>query len=635
MPDYDQMVRRQGVLADFGEFTLCCDDLDQILTEACRLVAEALGTKRAKILEIQDHGRTLFVRAGVGWAPGVVGQLRLSIDDASSETYSIQAGKPVITRDIRQEDRFDVPEFMRQAGVVSLVNTPIRLPGGKAYGLLQVDDTEPHDFGEEDTKFLQTYTTILGPVLDRLLKLGDLRSTRERFRITAEEILDYAIFATDPDGRITDWLPGAEAVFGWPAAEAVGQPAAMMFTPEDREKGEPEKEMAQAREAGLGPDVRWHVCKNGSRVFIEGSVRPLRNDEGRLTGFLKIGQDVTERRADEVRLRESEGWLRTLIEGVPQLLWRSEPRGQWIWSSPQWQAYTGQSQEESIGLGWLDALHPEDRDAAMEAWDDAAGRGRLDVEYRVRRASDGAWRWHQTRSLPVQHPPRPEQERGGTEWLGTSTDIEELKGLQNEQSVLVAELQHRTRNLLGVMQNVARKSIPPSPGRDVYDARLAAVSRVQGFLGRSTAYTAPLRELVEAELQAAGDGTSPRVLTEGPAVELPGQGVQPLALALHELATNAVKYGALAEANPAGRLSVRWHLAEGRYGQELVLTWQETGVAMPAEPPSRRGYGSELITRALPYQLKAETRLEFRPDGVWCEVKLPAGSFTCTKDLAA
>ena len=106
----------------------------------------------------------------------------------------------------------------------------------------------------------------------------------------------------------------------------------------------------------------------------------------------------------------------------------------------------------------------------------------------------------------------------------------------------------------------------------------------------------------------------------GPALDLPGPIVQPLALALHELSTNAVKYGAFAQ--PAGRLSVVWAV-ERRAGEpRLMLDWRERGVSMP-EQPRRQGYGRELIERALPYQLRAETRLLFTPDGVHCTLGVP------------
>ncbi|MGM9458173.1 hypothetical protein, partial [Lacticaseibacillus rhamnosus] len=88
----------QRVLAEFGEFTLSNDDLDAVLTQACLLVAEALGTSRAKVLEIQEGGQSLLMRAGVGWKPGVVGRLRLPMSEHSSESFAIREGKPVITQ---------------------------------------------------------------------------------------------------------------------------------------------------------------------------------------------------------------------------------------------------------------------------------------------------------------------------------------------------------------------------------------------------------------------------------------------------------------------------------------------------------------------------------------------------------
>lgn len=180
MADLKQMMKRQQVLADFGEFAIRSQDLDAVLMEACRLVGEATGTGRAKVLEIQEEGRELFLRAGVGWGPDVVGRVRLPMDERSSETYAIQAGEPVVCQDIAHEDRFEVPAFMKTAGVVALVNVPIFVPGQRPYGILQVDDTGPREFGEDEIQFLRTYATILGPVIDRLHLVEERRAVREK-----------------------------------------------------------------------------------------------------------------------------------------------------------------------------------------------------------------------------------------------------------------------------------------------------------------------------------------------------------------------------------------------------------------------------------------------------------------------
>ena len=139
-----------------------------------------------------------------------------------------------------------------------------------------------------------------------------LRAEKQRLSVIVENARDYAIFTTDTQSRITDWLPGAESVFGWTAEEAVGQRTAMLFTPEDREIDAPETELRTAREKGVAPDVRWHMRHDDTRVFIDGSMIALREPDGSLRGFLKIGQDVTERRAAEEHLRESEAALRRL-----------------------------------------------------------------------------------------------------------------------------------------------------------------------------------------------------------------------------------------------------------------------------------------------------------------------------------
>ena len=175
MPNLEDMLRRERVLADFGDFALRSQDLDEVLTEGCRLIRRALGTDLGKVIEIEQERGTALVRAGIGWADGVVGKARIRLDERSSESYAIENGEPLISRNIQTEERFDFADFLKDAGVVSLVNVPIFLPGGEPYGLLQVDCTEARDFTEHDIAFLRTYSTILGPVIDRLHKVHDLQ----------------------------------------------------------------------------------------------------------------------------------------------------------------------------------------------------------------------------------------------------------------------------------------------------------------------------------------------------------------------------------------------------------------------------------------------------------------------------
>jgi two-component sensor histidine kinase len=259
----------------------------------------------------------------------------------------------------------------------------------------------------------------------------------------------------------------------------------------------------------------------------------------------------------------------------------------------------------------------------MAAWDCALEAGGIDVECRIGR-SDGTYLWFTTRATPV-------RDEHGTvmEWLGTSTDIDELRRLQEEQKVLVAELQHRTRNLIAVVRSIAQQTMAvtgPTPEfQEQFADRMAALARVQGLLSRSDEDPVTIEALIRLELDALGgvQEARDRIVLEGPPVPIRHSVVQTLALALHELATNARKYGALA--TDEGRLAVTWRVLEAHgEGRRLELLWTEDKVTCQVDSRSTQlGYGRELIERALPYALGAKTRFELRSDGVRCKIDLP------------
>jgi PAS domain S-box-containing protein len=326
-------------------------------------------------------------------------------------------------------------------------------------------------------------------------------------------------------------------------------------------------------------------------------------------------------------LRQTELRLTTLIEGMPQLVWRAANRGEWTWASPQWTAFTGLSDEDSRGMGWLEAFHPDDRQAALDAWSRAEAHDGLSFEARLCQAGKG-YRHFQTRAKPARTP-----EGAVLEWLGTSTDIDDIIRLQEQQSVLMNELQHRTRNLMAVVQAVMLRTLRGSSSLEEFrrciDDRMAALARVQGLLSRRGAYRVAFDALLRGELGAHvdldTDGNAPQVRLSGPrGVPLESSLVQTFALALHELATNAAKYGALAASG--GHLNVQWEVVATEAGNDqLHVDWRETGVTdlpAPGDKPRGGGYGRELIERALPYQMGAKTSFAFTGDGVHCTIKV-------------
>ncbi|WP_342641834.1 sensor histidine kinase [Rhodoligotrophos ferricapiens] len=436
----------------------------------------------------------------------------------------------------------------------------------------------------------------------------------ELFELAIDSAGDFAIFTIDPTGVTTSWNTGAQRLFGYTEEEILGRMADVIFTPEDLRAGAADEERAQALAQGRAFDERWHVRKDGSRFWASGLLMPLKD---RSRGFVKITRDRTEQHEIGNQLRETEERFRLLATNIPQLVFRGQPDGERHWASPQWVEFTGISSEDSSGLAWLEAVHPDDREGALQAWQHAKQNGEYVHEHRVRR-SDGEYRWHQTRARPIL----------SGEWVGTMTDVHDLRDLQNRQQVLIAELQHRTRNLLAVVMSIANHTMRLSPSLDAFrtefESRLLALSRVQGLLAQGDRNEADVRAIVLAELAAhLHEGRAPeKVHVDGPSANLTAGAAQTMGLALHELATNAIKYGALAQS--AGKLSVSWTIKEEQVRAWIVLEWRESNVRMPDDgAPRRRGYGTELIERALRYQLNAETRLDFGPDGVRCVILLP------------
>ena len=406
-----------------------------------------------------------------------------------------------------------------------------------------------------------------------------------------------------------------------------------LIIPEDRERASESLERVRAG-AWVTFEYRIRRPADGAIRWLRNTDFPIRNANGEVAHIGGIGHDITEVKRTEEALASAERRQRALVEGMPQLVWRAVDGGEWTWASPQWSEYCGQAEEESHGWGWLAPLHPDDRDLARAAWSNAAERGGLDAEYRIRHALDGEYRWFHTRASPVR-----DEHDAIVEWLGTSTDIHDLRDLQSRQQVLVAELQHRTRNLMGVIRSMsdktARASADLSDFRARFRDRLEALARVQGLLSRLTEHDrVTFDELIAAELGAL-NGDAAKVIVEGPpGVRLRSSMVQTLALAIHELATNAVKYGALGQ--PGGRLAVTWSLRPGAADERpwLHIDWRESGVVMPpASSAGGRGQGRELIERALPYQLSASTTYALGPDGVHCTIAIPVSTTAAPKEI--
>lgn len=389
--------------------------------------------------------------------------------------------------------------------------------------------------------------------------------------------------------------------------------------PEDREATVEALDRARA-ECGeyahefrsLHPDGSVRVLAARGRFF---------GADGAATRMIGVMRDVTAKRAAETALRDGERQLRVLVEGIPQLVWRAGSEGGWIWSSPQWSAFTGRSPEQSRGMGWLGAVHADDRDRMVALWAQAAERGTFEIEHRLCHHESGEYRWFQTRALPLYD----DGGSGVAEWLGTSTDIDDIRRLRERQKLLLAELQHRVRNTLAIVRSIVSRTAEGSDDVESVSAhiegRLDALARVQSAITRTSSGAVDLATLIEGELLAHALHEGERLSIQGPPASLERKTAETMSLAVHELTSNAVKYGALACSG--GRIAVRWALRRREGRRWLDFNWTESQLDAPVGPPDREGFGTEVLLRNLPYELGAETVFDVLPTGLRFRCSLP------------
>jgi two-component system, chemotaxis family, CheB/CheR fusion protein len=207
---------------------------------------------------------------------------------------------------------------------------------------------------------------------------------------------------------------------------------------------------------------------------------------------------------------------------------------------------------------------------------------------------------------------------------------EALRESEKHTKLLMAELQHRVRNTLAIVRSITRRTAVNSETIEDYamhlEGRIEAFARTQTVSTRSAEALVNLEEMIRDELLAHAVRDDEKAHVDGPPLRLRTAVAEKLGMAIHELATNAVKYGALSTAD--GHVDVTWR-TEGTDGdRKLKLEWRETGVRIATAAPRRRGFGTELIERTLPYEIDAKTALEFTPGGVRCVIEFPLNQRT-------
>jgi len=353
------------------------------------------------------------------------------------------------------------------------------------------------------------------------------------------------------------------------------------------------------------PDgVSW-VAMRGSTVFTgEGEQRrPIR-----ATGVV---MDIADRKRAEAQLRDSEERFRTLADNMSQFAWMADEKGWIFWYNKRWYDYTGTTLDEMQGWGWTKVHHRDHVDRVVARIQRSWDTGEEWEDTFPLRGKDGAYRWFLSRALPIR------DDRGNiVRWFGTNTDITEQKQREEQIRLLLGEVNHRSKNMLALVQAVAKQTAKSGAEDFIhrFEQRIQAIAASQDLLVKSEWKGVRIEELVRSQLAHFDDLIGARIALHGPPVTLKGSAAQALGMALHELATNAGKYGALS--NEAGSVELSWNILDANStGPRFTMCWVERN-GPRVMPPLRHGFGSTVIDRLTSTALGASVALDYAPEGL-------------------
>jgi PAS domain S-box-containing protein len=497
------------------------------------------------------------------------------------------------------------------------------------------------------------------------------RMDEPRARLAAiVESSDDGIISIDLDAVIQTWNQGAERLFGYAADEAVGR-SVTMLVPVNRPDEEPTilAHIRRGERLSHYETVRRH--KDGRLIDISLTVSPIVDATGRIIGASKVARDISQRKRDEqqalvqARILEMVATAAPLVkvlDAVVLFLEAQEPgtrcgillldeegirlrRG----SGPSLpEAYHVALDGTPIGPPYAGSCAEAAHRCAVVTVPDTEGEARYGDEWRSLMLSFGIRAGRSTPicgsggrvlgSLAIYYDRARDPAPADPEAIDIATHLaaiaierdaerEALQQRAAQLKLMVDELNHRVKNTLATVQSLAAQSLrgaaSAQDGRAALDARLLALARAHDVLTREHWGRASLGEIVAGATSAyrGAAGKPARIESRGPEIFLRPKAALAIAMALHELATNAVKYGALS--NARGRVTIDWGPADGDT-RRCRLEWREID-GPPVVPPTRRGFGSRLLEQGLAYDLAGEVRLSFERAGLVCTIEAPIG----------
>jgi PAS domain S-box-containing protein len=430
-------------------------------------------------------------------------------------------------------------------------------------------------------------------------------------RVSNEHLAKLLTLSYEPmlawkwDGPIEFWNAGAERLYGFSLDEAIGQSSHAIL---QTKFPLPLPEVcAQLHDVGQWSGELHHICKDGREVIVDSRMQLLNNT------VLEVNRDITDRKQIESALGETEQrlrWLASLVESSYDAIVSKNLDGIVTSWNRGAERIFGHTAAEAIGQS-ITIVIPEDRQDEERDILARIRRGeRIDHFETVRQRKDGSLI---VVSLTVSPVMNAEGQIVGASKI--ARDITEQKRSQESIATLAREAEHRSKNVLASVQAAVNFSRADTSDelKKAIEGRIQALANVHSLFVESRWIGAELSTIAAQELGPYS--VQGRVDTEGPAVLLEPNTAQVFAVSLHELATNAAKYGSLSAHQ--GQVGLKWVHGHDR---ELVLRWTETG-GPPVEPPTRKGFGSRVIV-GMVEQLKGTVRFDWHPNGLICEISI-------------
>lgn len=580
---------------------------DRFTSLASRLLQAPIS-----LITLVDAERQFF-KSAVGLAEpwSVARQTALS---HSFCQHVVATGMPFVVEDAAHDPRVLDNRAVEELGVAAYAGVPLAAAAGEVLGSFCVIDKIPRVWLADEIAVLQDLAALIMTEIERRLTVVELEEARRKLQSLTDALpVQISEIAADERYRFINALyperlrKPAEQILDHTVREVLGDAAYALVEP-------------HIRAVLAGEPQRFEIALDNLGTTLEVSYTPQRDCAGAIAGFYVLAVDITARKAAELAAQQALARADLALQAGHMGIWEWDiVTGKVIWSDQMYQILglplpaPGAEPPE-----FLDLVYPEDRPRIAASLNDQVDRC-ADNRFECRiQPPDGEPRWIRSHSLYRADPLR------GDRIYGVCADITERKLAEHSQHLLLEELNHRVRNTLTIVNSIAGQTLKHSRSlesfREAFLGRIQALGDTHTLLSNNRWQPSSLAALIARQLSPYTRGRADALATRGPDIFVGPKPALTLSLVIHELATNAAKYGALS--TDVGRVEVVWSIERAPERRLLRMVWEEQG-GPPAQPPQRTGFGAQLIRFNIAHEFGGTVEASYPLAGVRYDFTIP------------